>query len=366
MASPLPVSRIRHKPMCQYAQRHLACDARAKKELNEVGEYSEGIDATAGEDLLVIANRFNNSVSIVDPQALSVIDTIKACDGPTCLWQISARRKTMKASSLIAALFCVLASPAWASSEAWENVRALLYGDQPMQNGDALIAIDAPYRTPDDARAELAAQVVAPRGTKVAKVSLVLDENPMPVSAVFELVKPLPSFYFDVTMRVNGPTPMHIIAETTDGRLWVSETFVKTSGLGACAAPPGTDPKLALENLGTMEAELVGRVPALGTLTRLTNLGADRSNKMDLNIDHPSNSGMQMDQISLLFIPMRYVETVDIDLDSAGYVQMTGSISLSENPRVGISVPSRAQTVDVTMTDTDGTVSHLHKKLAGF
>ena len=272
----------------------------------------------------------------------------------------------MKASHLIAAMFYVLASPAWASSEAWENVRALLYGDRPMQNGDALIAIDAPYRTPDDARAELAAQVVAPRGTKVAKVSLVLDENPMPVSAVFEMEEPLPSFYFDVTMRVNGPTPMHIIAETTDGRLWVSETFVKTSGLGACAAPPGTDPKLASENLGTMEAELVGRVPALGTLTRLTNLGADRSNKLDLNIDHPSNSGMQMDQISLLFIPMRYVETVDIDLDGAGYVQMTGSISLSENPRVGISVPGRAQSVDVTMTDTDGTVSHLHKKLAGF
>lgn len=272
----------------------------------------------------------------------------------------------MKTSHLVAALIWVSAAPAMAAGEAWENVRALLYGDRPMQNGDALIAIDAPYRTPDDARAELAAQVVAPQGTKVAKVTLVLDENPMPVSAVFELDEPLPSFYFDVTMRVNGPTPMHVIAETTDGRLWVSETYVKTSGLGACAAPPGTDPKLALENLGTMEAELVGRVPALNTLTRLSQLGTGRANKMDLNIDHPSHSGMQMDQISLLFIPMRYVETVDIDLDGAGYIQMTGSISLSENPRVGISVPSRAQAVDVTMTDTDGTVSHLHKKLAGF
>lgn len=272
----------------------------------------------------------------------------------------------MKASHLIAALFCMLAAPAWASNEAWENVRALLYGDRPMQNGDALIAIDAPYRTPDDARTELAAQIIAPRGMNIAKVTLVLDENPMPVSAVFELQVPLPSFYFDVTMRVNGPTPMHVIAETTDGRLWVSETFVKTSGQGACAAPPGTDPKLALEKLGTMEAELVGRVPALNTLSRLSNPGGDRANKMELNIDHPSHSGMQMDQISLLFIPMRYVETVDIDLDSAGYVQMTGSISLSENPRVGISVPSRAQSVDVTMTDTDGTTSHLHKKLAGF
>ncbi|WP_120634958.1 quinoprotein dehydrogenase-associated SoxYZ-like carrier [Ruegeria sp. EL01] len=272
----------------------------------------------------------------------------------------------MKTSCLIASLLCVLALPGWASNEAWENVRALLYGDRAMLNGDDLIAIDAPYRTPDDGRAELAAQIVAPKGTNVAKVTLVLDENPMPVSAVIELEEPLSSFYFDVTMRVNGPTPMHVIAETTDGRLWVSETFVKTSGLGACSAPPGTDPELAIANLGTMEAELVGRVPALDTRTRLSNLGANRANKMDLNIDHPSHSGMQMDQISLLFIPMRYVETVDIDLDGAGYIEMTGSISLSENPRVGISVPSKAQSVDVTMTDTDGTVSHLHKDLAGF
>ncbi|WP_170335245.1 quinoprotein dehydrogenase-associated SoxYZ-like carrier [Ruegeria arenilitoris] len=272
----------------------------------------------------------------------------------------------MKTSHMIAALLWMLAAPAWASGEAWENVRSLLYGDRPMQNGDALIAIDAPYRTPDDARAELAAQVIAPNGAKIARVTLVLDENPMPVSAVFALEEPLASFYFDVTMRVNGPTPLHVIAETTDGRLWVSETYVKTSGLGACAAPPGTDPELALATLGTMEAEVVGRVPALNTRSRLSNLGADRANKMDLNIDHPSHSGMQMDQISLLFIPMRYVETVDIDLDGAGYVELTGSISLSENPRVGISVPSRAQAVDVTMTDTDGTVTHLHKKLAGY
>lgn len=73
-----------------------------------------------------------------------------------------------------------------------------------------------------------------------------------------------------------------------------------------------------------------------------------------------------MDQISLLFVPMRYVETVDIGLDGAGYVSVTGSISLSENPRIGISVPGGAQSVDVMMKDTDGTVSNLHKDLTGY
>ncbi len=270
----------------------------------------------------------------------------------------------MKLTGLIAAALCATALPAFASDEIWDEIKSELYGDRALLNGDDVISIDAPYRTFDDARTELAAQVVAPRGLNIGKVTVVLDENPMPVSAVFELDRPQPSFYFDITMRVNGPTPMHVVAETTDGRLFVSETFVKTSGTGACAAPPGTDPELALASLGQMAVDLVGRVPVTNG-AGLTGL-ANRLNRMDVDISHPSHSGMQMDQISLLFIPMRYVESVEIDLDGAGYVDMTGSISLSENPRVGLSVPTQSQSVDITMTDTDGTVSHLHKNLAGF
>jgi len=263
-------------------------------------------------------------------------------------------------SALVA--LCLAALPAWATS--WDDLRSELYGDRALLDGQSVIAIDAPYRTQNDARTQLAAQIVAPKGAEIAKVTLVVDENPMPVSAEFALETPLPAFFFDITIRVNGPTPMHVVAETTDGRLFVSETFVKTSGLGACAAPPGTDPKLALATLGQMEIELAGRLPGLGQ-TASDRLG-NRLNRMDVDISHPSHSGMQMDQISLLFIPMRYVENVEIDLDGAGFVTMTGSISLSENPQVSLSVPSRAQSVDVTMTDTDGTTTHAHKKLTGF
>lgn len=267
----------------------------------------------------------------------------------------------MKHLGILAAF--LLATPALASTDAWESVKTQLYGERALLSGEGIIAIDAPYRTPDDARADLAAQIKAPPGAQVVKVTVVLDENPMPVSAVFELDQPQSGFFFDITMRVNGPTPMHVIAETSDGRLFMSETFVKTSGTGACAAPPGTDPDLALANLGQMDIDIAGTVPGVnaGKLSNLTS----RLSRMDVDISHPSHSGMQMDQISLLFIPLRYVETVDIDLDGAGFVDVTGSISLSENPRLGLAVPQGTRSVDVTMTDTAGTVSHAHKMLPG-
>lgn len=268
----------------------------------------------------------------------------------------------MKHLGLAAALICA-ALPAQAG-DAWESVRAQLYGDRPLLDGAGVIALDAPYRTGNDARTQIAAQVAAPAGAQIGTVAVVLDENPMPVSAVFALKQPQPRFFFDTTLRINGPTPVHVVAEMTDGRLFVAEGFVKTSGQGACSAPPGTDPAEALATLGDMGLSVSEDVPG-SVADRLAGLAA-RLKRLDVDISHPSHSGMQMDQITLLFIPMRYVERVEIDTDGGGYVEMTGSISLSENPQVSLSVPGASRSVDVTMTDTDGTVSHAHRNLAGF
>lgn len=249
-------------------------------------------------------------------------------------------------------------------SDIWPGLKEELYGSRSIHDGSDLIDIDAPYRSPNDARTDIAAQVVAPHGLKIGRVTVVLDNNPMPVSAVFALDTPQPSFFFDVTMRVNGPTPLHVVAETTDGQLFMAETYVKTSGLGACAAPPGTDPKLALATLGQMRVNLSDALvdASARQLSTLTN----RTKWVELDISHPSHSGMQMDQISLLFIPMRYVESIEIDLDGVGYVDVTGSISLSENPHLAFSVPMETRSIDVTMADTDGTISHMNKHLGGF
>ncbi len=265
--------------------------------------------------------------------------------------------------ALIAVLAYLCATaPAWSlDAPGWPELAASIFDGRPLQDGSELITVDSPYRSSDDARTLISAQVEAPRGAMLGNVTLVLDENPMPVSAVFSFERPLPRFHFQTTMRINGPTPLHVVAETTDGRLFVSGRYVKTSGQGACAAPPGTNPDEALATLGDISIG-IDRVPGAGTSL---DLGL-RERQVDVDISHPSHSGMQMDQISLLFIPMRYVETIEVDLDGAGYVEMIGSISLSENPRVSLSVPSRTQSIDVTMTDTDGTVSTAHKSLAGY
>lgn len=260
----------------------------------------------------------------------------------------------------------VLAAAPAAALTAWDELKPMLFGDRPLVPAGPDIAIASPYRTDNDSRTPIGIRVRGPEGRLVDKVTVILDENPMPVSAVIALAAPLPAVFFELTLRFNGATPMHVVAETTDGQAWVAEAFVKTSGQGACAAPPGTDPEAALASLGRMTIEMAPLAPAGGGAAARLGALAAREGRVDVDISHPSHSGLQKDQISLLFIPMRYVETLQVDLNGAPYAEVTGSISLSENPRISLSAPASTRSVDVTMTDTDGTVTRAHRSFPGY
>lgn len=269
---------------------------------------------------------------------------------------------------LAVAIGLALIFPGLARAEdEWSNIQQQLFGTRQIAGADGLITLDAPYRSANDARTVIGKTLTAPPGQLIRAVTLVLDRNPMPVSAVLRLSQPMARVAVEATLRVNGPTPVHVVGELTDGQLLAAEGFVKTSGQGACAAPPGSDPEAALATLGNMEIE-IGRKREVGDGRLLADLARLRNQQvsMNLKISHPSHSGMQMDQISLLFIPMRYVETVGIKLDGVPFAELTGSISLSENPEFKLSIPAAAHVIDVTMTDTDGTVSRKTQSLTSY
>lgn len=68
----------------QYANTVSVLDVQSYETLQviNVGEYPEGIDTTSDGRLVVLANWFDNTVSIIDANTLSVVDTVETCDGP--------------------------------------------------------------------------------------------------------------------------------------------------------------------------------------------------------------------------------------------------------------------------------------------
>lgn len=264
--------------------------------------------------------------------------------------------------SAIAGLFIAFAATPGLAETSWDAIREDLYGDRVLIPADDIFRIDAPYRAADDTRTMIGADIQLPQGRRIAEVTVVLDENPMPVSAIFALKQPQERFVFQVAMRINGPTPLHLIARSTDNQLYMAEGFVKTSGTGACSAPPGTDPDLALASLGEMEIDFLAPGQNSDIMAQVSALVHEQK-EINLKLSHPSHSGMQMDQISLLYIPMRYVSDLDVGVNGSEYLDITGSISLSENPEMRLSVPGDATRVDVEMTDTDGTVARATKSI---
>lgn len=260
---------------------------------------------------------------------------------------------------LILLATALLASPSLAS-DTWSELREQIYDDAvPVINAE-VVRLDVPYRTYNDPRTDIGTHIKAPFGEFIKTVSLIIDENPMPVSAVFELAEPRRAFAFSGSMRINGPSMIRIVAETDRGNFYMQEAFVKTSGTGACSAPPGTDPLIALENLGTMKFKLLpgDGESVLASLEQkpVAQTNGDLGRLVQLDLDHPSHSGMQMDQITLLFIPARYVDTIEVQSDGKPLFTMTGSISFSENPAIRFEVPDDALGVGVKMTDTEGAV----------
>ena len=275
--------------------------------------------------------------------------------------RLGAHRRLLAA----ACLSTLLATSLALAEGSWPDLKSELYGDRFLAQSDDVIRIDAPYRTTNDARTDLHIHLSAPEGLAISGFALILDENPMPVSAQIEFANPVPAFAFSATMRINGPTGVHAVAEMENGQLFVAEGFVKTSGQGACSAPPGTDPKEALATLGQMELAITRPQDTKSLAKRLTG-STNEDLSLAVDIKHPSHSGMQMDQISLLFIPARYVETLKIDVNGAPFATMTGSISLSENPSVTLSIPSDSRNVRAILTDTDGTTSEVERSLADY
>ena len=217
----------------------------------------------------------------------------------------------------------------------WPELRAELFDKREISDARGIVTLTTPYRSSDDRRVPIRADVVLPDGEEIKRLILMIDENPVPVSAEFNMEQSIEVFSADITMRINGPSMVRAIVETSEGRLLMDAAKVKTSGTGACAAPPITGVEEALVTLGNMD------------------LYSGKPNQPRLSISHPQHSGMQMDQISLLFILAHYVDEVESWTDDAPLFKMTGSISLSENPDISFSVPDGVSELRVRMTDTD-------------
>jgi len=253
-----------------------------------------------------------------------------------------SRSRVFKTRAALAAiLFAVAAGLAHAESNApdpWPGLVADLFQNRSIGPADGSVELEAPYRAEDAAIVPMTLRFPDP--AKVKAATLVIDQNPMPMAASFTLGDRAGVDFVETRVRVNSYTNVHAVAETRDGGLHADVKFVKAAG--GCSAPAVKDQDEAKAHLGQMKyREFKSADPA--------------RREAQIMIRHPNNSGMQMDQMTRLYIPAHFIDRVEVRQGEALIFSMEGGISLSEDPNFRFSyAPNGARTMSVVAHDNKG------------
>lgn len=246
----------------------------------------------------------------------------------------------------------VLAAPARAedTDKTFATFKEDAFGARDIEANSPIVTIDAPKRAEDAAVVPIDVQVKLPENDPrtIAKVTLVVDENPSPVAATFALGQKRHEFALSTRLRVNAYSSVRAVVETDDGKLHMAARFVKASG--GCSAPALKDEDQALAHLGEMKFR---RVSAENASEKPSESNAGMS-QAQLMIRHPNFSGLQMDPISRTYVPARFVNHILVKQGDETVFTMEGGISLSEDPAISFTYRQSGGPVTVAASDTEG------------
>src|SRR5262245_49763782 len=248
---------------------------------------------------------------------------------------------------LIAALAGILLATPVRAEEAydpWPGLVQDIFANRAMNDGSDVIGIEMPYRAEDAAivPVTLRSKLSPGDARRIRAITLVIDRNPAPMAAKFELGPDANVTEISTRVRVNNYTDVHAVAELSDGQLYVSKTYVKASG--GCSAPAVKNADEAKARLGQMRYRQFARSGA-----------ANDTREAQIMIGHPNNSGLQMDQLTQLYIPAFFINELRLWQDDSVVLTMEGGISLSEDPNIRFTyVSNGAKRFRAEAKDTEG------------
>src|SRR5579883_2610614 len=239
--------------------------------------------------------------------------------------------------------------PAAEADDPWPDLARDVFDGRPLADGTGLTAIEMPARAEDAAIVPVTLRATLPAGdTRVPKAfTLVIDENPAPVAATFKVGPGVTMI--STRVRVNSYTNVHAVAELSDGKLYMVKTFVKASG--GCSAPATKNEEEARNRLGQMKYRQFARADQGPT---------NGPREAQIMIGHPNNSGLQMDQVTHLYVPAFFIDELHLWQDNSPVLSMEGGISISEDPNIRFTyVSNGAKTFRAEAKDTSG---HIFQK----
>ena len=263
------------------------------------------------------------------------------------------RRHALFGLALAAAAAAGRGANAQATQEAdpWPELQRLFFGGKPIVEDPAIVSLEAPARAEDAALVPMSFSARLPPGDprRVTKLTLVIDNNPVPLAAAFT--------FSDKTGDTRIATRVRV--ELLHQRPYGGRTQRRVAAHG--------DP-LCEGRRGLLRADGQEHGPSardLGQMKfRILPPTADAPNEALIMIRHPNNSGLQMDQVTRLYTPARYIDKLAVYQGDELVFSMAAGISIAEDPNFRFTFkPNGARKFRVQAQDTTG--EDLFRRLAG-
>ncbi|HET6606444.1 MAG TPA: quinoprotein dehydrogenase-associated SoxYZ-like carrier [Rhodopila sp.] len=205
-----------------------------------------------------------------------------------------------------------------ATPDPWPSLAEQIFNDRPIGDGGKVIEIDAPYRAEDAAVVPVKLHSLQPDDSQgITQLTLVIDQNPSPLAAQFSPGRNSGIRTISTRVRIDSYTNVHAVAALAGGTLVATERFVKAAG--GCSAPAAKEEADAIP-LGTMR------------FRQFATPRPDGRKEAQLMIRHPNYSGMQMDQLTRLYVPAHFVSSVRLWQGDDLLLSVESGISIAENP----------------------------------
>jgi len=197
----------------------------------------------------------------------------------------------------------------------WQALAAAIFHGRHPTALPGWVNVDAPVRAMDAALVPVTVTVA--QDHPIRGIYLVVDENPSPVAAHVVFGPAADTRTLTFRIRVDQYTNLHVVAEAPDGTLVSTARFIKAAG--GCSAPGGETPEIALKSAGQMKLRL-------------------HDMQAELLVRHPNFNGMQMDQVTRLYTPARYINSLDIAYNGVRVLHLDSDISLAADPAIGFGI----------------------------
>lgn len=233
-------------------------------------------------------------------------------------------------------------APAQAPEAPWAALQKAYFPGKKLEPAP-FVRLTAPARAASGEQVPFAFSIDHPMTVAryIKSVTVIVDANPVPLTAVFHFNPQSGKAEIATRIRFESDSPVHVVAESNDGRLYVNEIAVKASG--GCGGPATGDAAAAMAAAGKMRIALDGPFKP------------GEVNKARLLIKHPMYTGLQRDPNTHGFRPAFFIDKIDVSYDGKPVMTADTAIGISEDPSIGFSfVAAQPGILQVLIRDNAG------------